>query len=197
MNKQLTETEKAYIAGLFDGEGCLGIHKQDRSRWGNKSIAYRAHVSLANTYVPVLQKIKSLIGGKIVEQGIGKKCFVLTFTVGVVRNWLPEVVEYMVVKKEQAKVMLGFLERVSQHGFKPSIPELSEFYEKCFVEIRDFKKERFKFKEEFKILGVRKCAYCENSFVLTSKSPLKKYCNSSCGNKAGIERYFSKKNILS
>jgi len=55
---QLTNTEKAYIAGLFDGEGCL--HKKDKKFWS---------IYIANTNVKVMNWLLK----KINNGGIYKK----------------------------------------------------------------------------------------------------------------------------
>lgn len=42
----LTETEKAYLAGLFDGEGCIGLYKDKRN--------YVVHISITNTDIRLI-----------------------------------------------------------------------------------------------------------------------------------------------
>src|SRR5229473_6023653 len=57
MKKQISEMEKAYFAGLFDGEGCVRIN--------NNTHGYNLTVSLSITYVPILEIMRSAFGGSI------------------------------------------------------------------------------------------------------------------------------------
>lgn len=185
--KALTSNQLAYIAGLFDGEGTLVIGKYPiRSQ---KNLAYRGFMALANTHVPTLLHIKSLIGGRIVEQGIGKKCYSLTLSANEIRAVLPELLPYLMIKKEQAEVMLRFFERQASRNFGLLSQADLEFYEFCYKKVKSLKKDRFSFKESFKILGKRKCAVCEIFFEVTSKNSSKTYCSRYHLEKARWTRY--------
>lgn len=171
----LTKENLAYIAGLFDGEGTLVIGKYPRI--SQKNLAYRAYMAIANTHVPTLQKIKSLIGGKIVEQGIGKSCYSLTLSTNEIRNILSELLPYLSIKKEQAEVMLKFLDNQASHNFGLLSQEDLSFYENCYQKIKSLKKERFRFKEKFENLGFKNCLVCNHKFEINSKNLNKKYCS--------------------
>lgn len=60
MNK-LTETEKAYLAGLLDGEGCVGISKI-KSRSNLREYDYRLRVIITNSNFPVICWLKEKTG---------------------------------------------------------------------------------------------------------------------------------------
>ena len=176
--KALTSEQLAYIAGLFDGEGTLVIGKypvKTQVNW-----AYRGFFAIANTHVPTLQYVKSLIGGKIVEQGIGKKCFSLTLSTNEVRNILPELLPYFSIKKEQAEVMLKFIEKQASRNFGLISQEQLDFCEECYIKIKALKQKRYEFKEFKGIVGERKCSQCPTVFVLKNTNPNKKYCSVWC-----------------
>lgn len=57
MKGQISETEKAYFAGLFDGEGTVGIRKNNEG--------YRVEVGFGITYMPILEIMRDVFGGHI------------------------------------------------------------------------------------------------------------------------------------
>lgn len=173
--KELTETDLAYIAGLVDGEGSFTVGRYKVK--SQKSLAYRAYFQIANTHVPILQKIKSFWGGRIVEQGIGKKCYALTFSTNQIREILPSILPYLVIKKEQGGVLLDFLKRQSNKAFFPVTEQYERLCEEYYFKLKELKKIRFDFKEKEFSLGKRKCLVCDAEFEVTSKSPKKKFCS--------------------
>lgn len=176
MNSQL-----AYIAGILDGEGTLCMGKYP-NKW-NKSLGYRGYLAIANTYVPVLEYIKSFIGGKIIEQGKGKGCYSLSLSTNEIRRWLPELSTYLIVKKKQAEVLLAFLDKQASNASAPVSEELLSFYESSYQKLKRLKKERFSFKEKVLSLGKFNCAQCGIEFEKTSKNPKKLYCSNFCKRK--------------
>ena len=179
--KALTTEQLAYVAGLFDGEGCLVIgkyHVRSQVNW-----AYRGFFAIANTHVPTLQYVKSLIGGKIVEQGIGKKCYSLTLSANEIRNVLPELLPYLSIKKEQAEVMLKFLEKQASRNFGLIPKEQLDFCEHCYIKVKALKLKRYEFKEFVGELGTKQCTQCPTVFVVKSSNPNKRYCSEYCSKK--------------
>ena len=176
--KGLTSEQLAYIAGLFDGEGTLVIGKYFIKRQVNP--AYRGFMAITNTHVPTLQYVKSLIGGKIVQQGMGRKCYSLSLSANEIRNVLPELLPYFSIKKDQAEVMLKFLEKQASRNFGLLSKEHLEYCEYCYLTIKRQKLKRYDFKEKVFSLGIKKCTECEGTFEVTSKSPKKRYCSEKC-----------------
>lgn len=56
MSHQLS---RQYIAGFFDGEGCIRISSNCKDR------GFGIHVFITNTYKPILDKIQSQYGGSV------------------------------------------------------------------------------------------------------------------------------------
>ncbi len=57
-----------YIAGFFDGEGCIGIYYSSagrRRKDGTKSAVYRLSVSLGQTDPAVIRHLKDQFGGTV------------------------------------------------------------------------------------------------------------------------------------
>lgn len=179
--KQVTEIDLAYIAGIVDGEGSFTVGKYKVKSM--KSFAYRGYFQIANTYVPLLLKIKEFFGGRVVEQGIGKKCFANTFSTNEMREIIPKLIPYLVIKKKQAEIMLAFLQRQSNKGFSPITEDYERYCEECYQVLKQLKKERYEFKEVPFSLGIRSCPTCQTSFEASSKSPNKTFCSLYCRKK--------------
>lgn len=179
----MKKEEIAYIAGVLDGEGYLGIGKYPRL--GNKHLGYRGHMVISNTHIPMLQHIKKLIGGKIVllsgtsRDGV-KRCFTLTLTTNSIKEWLPQIEPYLIVKKEQASTLLEFLKRQSDNGSAPISDSLLGFYERSYQKLKDLKNYEYTFKEENKSLGNFDCAQCGKKFERSTRNPKKIYCSLKC-----------------
>lgn len=58
--KEIKETDKAYFAGFFDGEGTVMVAE------------HQLVVSFGLTYVPILYKLKELFGGSICKVDMNK-----------------------------------------------------------------------------------------------------------------------------
>lgn len=69
INELLSEKQLAYVAGLFDGEGSVGIYefkkKAQNSNWQFK-------VEIANTDWRIMQWLETTIGGKVGKKSSGK-----------------------------------------------------------------------------------------------------------------------------
>ena len=185
--QEVTATKLAYIAGLFDGEGTLVVGKYPRGPKGK--LAYRGFMSLANTHVPTLQAIKQLLGGRIVEQGIGRQCFSLTWSTNEIRQWLPQLLPFLSIKKVQAEQLLAFLARQESNGFRMPSDDSFAFYEQCYQQLKVMKKVRYQFKEMARSLGIRACKDCGQGFPATSKSPKRLYCSERCSLRNRWTRY--------
>jgi len=60
----MTVPSDAYLAGLFDGEGCIGVYPQRDNRDGG--MRYALQMNIANTNLPALQSIREHYGGEII-----------------------------------------------------------------------------------------------------------------------------------
>ena len=59
----MRETDLAYLAGLFDGEGCICIAKQKARKGRHASYHLECSVSMANEYLPTLYRFS--FGGSV------------------------------------------------------------------------------------------------------------------------------------
>lgn len=106
--KELTELEKAYIAGIFDGEGCIGIY----------SYSYRCFIqlSVSNTNEKLIDFLFSKLTGNISKEktpkkdGWKKEC---KWKSGYFQAYeiLKILQPYLILKKEQADICIDFYKK--------------------------------------------------------------------------------------
>lgn len=100
-----------YIAGFFDGEGCIGVYGVDDNRVGRKY--YTLHVSASNTRKQVILHLKNRFGGRYVTvapYGYGHKQPMYLWQVSHLkaRAFLEKIADRLVIKKKQAQIALKY-----------------------------------------------------------------------------------------
>lgn len=111
--KPLTEAEAAYIAGFLDADGCITLqckkrNKKDRGRY---PIHFHPIVSFANNRINVLYWIKRRLGeyGNLTDKGKSQdRSYVLYFSSSVIRWLLPQIEPYLILKRDQAKLLIEY-----------------------------------------------------------------------------------------
>ncbi len=68
---EISETNKAYFAGLLDGEGCIYINKVQRKK-EDRGDGYSLRVDFNLTYAPVLYDMKKIFGGNVTKVDMEK-----------------------------------------------------------------------------------------------------------------------------
>ena len=96
-------TDIAYIAGFFDGEGCIRI-KQANQR-GN---SYYLWVAITNTNRTILNYISNLFGGSVrkAERGTNKTIYHFLITSNEASAMLKVLYCFLKEKKEQANLAI-------------------------------------------------------------------------------------------
>ena len=116
------ETDRAWMAGFIDGEGCLTIARQMRK--GRPSPAYRVFITVSNTNRPCLEFFKTLYGGEIYNIHDRRKdkrgtnwaeAYDWYCPVSSSERLLCDLLPYLRLKQEQAKILLEFIR--SKKGF--------------------------------------------------------------------------------
>lgn len=59
---------KEYLAGIFDGEGCLYIMQSRRASLGSSRCSLKPMVVICNTCLPLLEAIQADWGGRIIPK---------------------------------------------------------------------------------------------------------------------------------
>lgn len=109
----MTSTEIAYIAGLIDGEGSIGIYAFNKSKVRPHK-TFGLVMTITNTYLPVLLWIRENLGGTLKSAGGLKSrrpCWHLQWYGKKASAVLELTVPYMRIKKRQAELAIAFIEQ--------------------------------------------------------------------------------------
>lgn len=96
------DTVLSYIAGLFDGEGCVTLH-------GSRSLS----VKMSNSHLPVLERVRAVFGGGIGVRPPLKPEHLPVYIWTTVREapfFLYTIRPYLIVKADQADIALDYHE---------------------------------------------------------------------------------------
>lgn len=168
-----------YFAGIVDGEGTIGIAKVKRKLKDNRQgYAYRTFFHITNTHLPMLQYLQKHIGGKISYLDERAQAYNMTFSANKIRELFPDLIPYLLIKKRQAEIVLEFLAKIKETNFCSPSDEIYDFYEKCFVECKKLKQERWNYEIKRTPVGMLKCKQCNREFIAYSNSH--KYCCHYC-----------------
>jgi len=97
----IQDTDLAYAAGFFDGEGCIMIAKNGA-----------VDVRITNTALNVLQKLQSVFGGNIGNrtQRVNKKQYSYCFYGDNAIEFIKKIKPFLVEKLPQAETILEYYE---------------------------------------------------------------------------------------
>ena len=122
-------TEIAYIAGLFDGEGCVRIKQANQ---GGNSYYVIAHIT--NTNKKMLEKVEIYFGGNTrkQEEGRNKPVYNWSLSSSEAVDFLKTLCPFLIEKKEQAELAIYF------HAVKEKLDAKQKDY--YYHKMRDLKK---------------------------------------------------------
>ena len=118
----LRDVDKAYIAGLVDGEGCITLRREVRKE-NHRGWRINPHVGIYNTNREVLEWAQQTLAcGCLWKTTMSKKhakahykqMYVLHFNAHDIRSLLPQLLPYLKIKKLPAELVLEYLSMVSQ-----------------------------------------------------------------------------------
>lgn len=117
-----------WMAGFMDGEAWVGMSKQIRKE--RPSPTYRCVVTLPNQQIESLRVFEKEYGGRIRRE---KNCYRWYCPSKSLRKLLKDVIPFLVLKGEQARLMLRFVSTVKKkYGNKAlskrDITERESFY---------------------------------------------------------------------
>ena len=127
--------DKRYLAGLFDGEGCVMIR---RMALKSGFTQYAMIVAITNSYLPILTELREIYGGSVNfarSQSQTDKCFRWTACANIGLRFLQDISRYVIIKKEE---VVGAIEFQTSKEFKYVIGE--EYRNR----LSSLKKRRFK-----------------------------------------------------
>jgi hypothetical protein len=133
--RQMTEEESAWLAGVIDGEGSVFLSKVTHPAY-RRGFFYRPQMGVSNSNRSFLTRVMEIIGEGTVQlakkggEGLKTRWEYIGAS-GVLRVVLPQILSYMIIKRETAGKMLEYFQYIDEHPIhnkKKEVPK--EYYEK-------------------------------------------------------------------
>ena len=135
-----TKEEIAYLAGIIDGEGSIYIQRRITPK-GHYS--YFPRFQIVNTNQKLMNWIHKKFGGLIYKksrkkQNIKWKDQIEWFTTrGLLDTLLPLLLPFLIIKKEQAEIMIKFRSTFTNKTERIKVPEsIQDFRLECLNKIK-------------------------------------------------------------
>ena len=128
VNQQVTQTDMAYLAGIWDGEGSIGINKYKNPRF-NGTPKNAVHLTMSNTDVAIINEVTRImdimkINGHIAlrERGF-TPCYQIDIRrLDSCKILLENIIQYLKGKKELAILVLRYIDkRIASCKNKPDL----------------------------------------------------------------------------
>lgn len=113
----LSKYDWAYLAGILDGEGCIGVYSRSKQHKGNRQItparSFRPRISVTSTTHNLVDWLQTSFGGQVEPIQSNNENWKDSYhwdlvdvqtIFAICKNTLP----YLKVKKEQAELVLEF-----------------------------------------------------------------------------------------
>ncbi len=128
-----------YFAGIVDAEGSFGIKKSK----GKASPAYSIRFKIEMNESEILYLFSNEFGGNV--RVTGRKTHTYEISGKLLLSFLDKMLDYIILKKDEAKVLLDFIELQKKHSLLPrkrvkpqdQIDDMEQLYLQC----RKMKKE--------------------------------------------------------
>ncbi|MBP8291154.1 MAG: LAGLIDADG family homing endonuclease [Caldilineaceae bacterium] len=175
-NPQETELTLAFLAGLIEGEGCFSVHRRSRTdggkarNGGEPTLNYKAHIAISNSDGRMIEDVHQIldsfqVGHYVQWHGMGlKKGSINPHTGKMVKavrsvgqinimgmkrcqTFIPLVLPYLRYKKDQAELMLQWIE------YRLSIPYASAISQRKATTYGDYDDQVYRQMHELKSAG--------------------------------------------
>ncbi len=101
--------QNAYVAGLIDGEGYLGLMMRHKELTDRKRVDYLPVIKVTMTYEPVIELLKNKYGGwknnRVFSGKNSKEAFTWVLAGKKIEKALKDIYPYLIVKKKQADIL--------------------------------------------------------------------------------------------
>ena len=130
----------SYLAGIIDGEGYVGIIKcSPQIKYRETKYRYKPVLIIVNTNKELIDKLNDNFEGYIHQRKRvikSKVTYDFTFTQKGLWGILPKIIPYLIVKKEQAKLLIELRKTFRftgrNNGYKENeINQKEEIYKNC------------------------------------------------------------------
>lgn len=102
----LTQTDKTYMAGLFDGEGCVTISRKKGDHY-KRGYSYQLVATITNADKQVLERFHKEFKGYFVKRK-SKNVWTLTFLCSKAITFLKVIYPYVLIKRKQMDIAFEF-----------------------------------------------------------------------------------------
>lgn len=118
-----SKSTAAYLAGLLDGEGWIGVSKvsdyaHSRTR---KGYFFKANIAIANTYKPLIDWLQKSFGGTVREDNRGNRKRTLyqwgSQNPEYITEFLRTILPYLRIKREQALNLIEFCKTFDKKNY--------------------------------------------------------------------------------
>lgn len=177
------EKVHAYIAGLFDGEGCVSAQEQFIKGKYNQYPRISIQLSIANQWIPALEFVQNHFGGTVHDKGDRKsKCFDWRL-VGKdpIKRFLLTILPFSIIKEEQIRLGLEFIETMRDENLGSiGLPvEVHRKRREIFDKLKMCKiNPNLNRTIEYTDISDGKCVVCETIFKPKRKHA--KFCSNKC-----------------
>lgn len=145
--RKLSQTERAWLAGVIDGEGSIFISLAANPAY-RRGFFYRPQLLVSNSDRQFLIRISEVIGEGTVHRAKKgddrtRTRWEYVATAGVLRTVLPQILPYLIVKREQAKTMLDYFEFIDTHplwGLKSVHPSYYDSLDSIYRKLKELNK---------------------------------------------------------
>ncbi len=145
--RQMSEIECGWAAGVIDGEGSILLCKAFNRRY-RRGYFYRPQLEITNSNRSFLIRITEMVGEGTVQRnkkgdGFTKTRWAYIASAGVLRAILPQILPYMIVKKERARKMLEYFEFIDTHplwGLREIDPRYYEMLDSYYLTLKKLNK---------------------------------------------------------
>lgn len=108
----MNEIDLAYMAGFFDGEGCITINKMKPKGNGNRNYVYRIYCLMVSNDKAILTWMQQIVGGSIsTTQKVGyRPNWRWCITDNKALAFLKQICPYLQIKKQEAELAIAYQE---------------------------------------------------------------------------------------
>ncbi len=131
----MRELNKQWLAGFFDGEGCICLTKRK-----DKILHHQLRIYIGQVDVNILMLIKSIYGGKVRKGGRGVNLWEIGHR-ELQKKFLSEIEPYLILKKPQAQMALIYLSTLGKyHKYNKVTNEVFKIRENSFLGLKSEKR---------------------------------------------------------
>lgn len=115
-----------YLAGMIDGEGCISMYRR-KCNANKNGFSYMPYLTIASSDMWFLEKLQQCFGGNIDiskhkaiinDKYVCKECHSLRFSPNEIRELLPNIIPFLVLKKREGEILLEALEITKYNRYK-------------------------------------------------------------------------------